>query len=141
MQVLENMFSVVGSTSLVELVMVVDIKDVFVFTTSDIPGPRSLYAPSSCDLDEGTIRGTVIVNSSGQITGGSYTHSDGTVATFTGHTLTINGAGTVSGNATTNLAVTITVITGNMNASKNMFSFVDSTSVGALDMVVAINEG
>lgn len=108
------------------------------FSTSDLSGTWYIYGASSGGSSEGTIRGTVIMNASGQITGGSYTHSDGTVATLTGGTVAIDGSGVLSGTATTNIGVTITVTSGKMNSAKTMLSFVDSTNLGELDLVIAI---
>ncbi len=108
------------------------------FTTSDLSGTWYVHGVSSGGTNPGTIRGTVVANSSGQITGGSYIHSDGTVATLTGGALTINEAGVLSGNATTDIGINISVISGKMEASKNMLSFVDATDFGELDLVIAI---
>ncbi len=134
----KNMLSFVDSTNIGELYFVTAIKAGETFAPLDLSGTWHLFGVSSGGVHKGTIRGTVTMNSSGQITGGTYIHSGGTVATLTGSTLTIDDAGVLSGNATTNVGVNITITSGKMNASKNMLSFVDSTNFRELDLIVAI---
>jgi hypothetical protein len=108
------------------------------FTTSDLSGTWYIYGASSGGTSEGTIRGTVVLNSSGQVTGGSYNHSDGTVASLTGGAITINGSGVISGAATTDIGVDISIASGKMDSSKNILSFVDSTNYDEFDLIFAV---
>jgi len=108
------------------------------FTTADLSGTWYIYGASSGGSNPGTIRGTIVFNTSGQFTGGSYIHSDGTVASLTGGTAIINGSGVISGTATTDVGVEVSIVSGKMNSSKNIVSFVDSTNHGEFDFIFAV---
>jgi hypothetical protein len=113
------------------------------FTESDLEGTWYLSGASSGGANEGTIVGTMILDSAGLVTGGSYTHSDGTVAILESGMFPINGEGELSaGNdtpfITTDIGISTTVIMGKMNASRDTMTYVSINDLGELDMVVAI---
>jgi hypothetical protein len=134
----KTMLSCVDSTNLGELDFIFGIKSGGTFSVTDPAGTWHIYLVSSGGGNEGTAYGTVVVNSSGQVTSGTLTYSSGTVVTLTGGTLNLNGSGVITGSITTNAGVTITIISGKLDSSKTMASFVGSTNVGELDFVIAI---
>jgi len=134
----KNILSFVDSTNYDEFDLITAIKSEGTFTTSDLSGMWYIYGASSGGTSEGTIRGTVVLNSSGQVTGGSYNHSDGTVASLTGGAITINGSGVISGSVTTDIGVDISIASGKMDSSKNILSFVDSTNYDEFDFIFAV---
>lgn len=136
------------ATDAMDNYMLVAIKQVGedAFTESDLEGTWYISGSSSGGAD-GTIRGTIILEAGdtgiANVTGGSYIHSDGTVATLTGGIFPINGEGLLSsGNETpfitTDTPFTITVIQGKMNNAKDVISYVANTTAGGLEMVFAV---
>ena len=141
MELSKNTISFVDRTNYGEFDFVTAIRDGGTFASSDLSGTWHIFVASTGGTNEGTAGGTVILNSSGQVTGGSYTRSDGTVASLIGGVITIDGSGIVSGNVITNTGVTLTIMSGKMDLSKNTISFVDSTNSGELDFITAIRDG
>jgi hypothetical protein len=110
------------------------------FNISDSAGTWYLYGAFIEEGGGGTIRGTVVFDSSGNITGGSYTRSDGTVASLTGGSVTIGSTGVLSGSASTNIGVTVIIESGKMDSSKTIMSFVEIDNSGGHGFIVGIKE-
>ena len=111
------------------------------FTAADLSGTWYINGASSKVTDstiKATLRGTITLDSSGNITGGSYTRSDiiGTVS-LTGGTVTIDNAGVLGGSATTTTDGTINFASGKMNAAKGKMSLAGST-IGYKDFLFCI---
>ncbi|MGA3207407.1 MAG: hypothetical protein ABSE05_06245, partial [Syntrophales bacterium] len=111
------------------------------FTTSDLSGTWYVFGVSSGGNYAGTSKGTMVLNSSGSITGGSYTTSAGTSASITGGSFAINSNGVIQGAAYTNIGITISSTSGKINSSKDVISLVDSTNAGEYDLLVLIKAG
>ena len=138
MYFLKNIISFVDSMNDGEFDFIIAIKSGGTFATSDLPGTWYFHGASSGGTAEGTIRGTIVLNSSGQVTGGSYTHSDGAVVSLTGGTITIDGSGVISGSITTDTGVDVSITSGKMDSSKNVLSFVDSTNYDEFDLIFVV---
>ena len=138
MELSKNTISFVDRTNYGEFDFITAIRDGGTFASSDLSGTWYIFVASTGGINEGTAGGTVILNSSGQVTGGSYTSSDGTVTSLTGGVINIDGSGIVSGNVITGTGVTLTIMSGKMDLSKNTISFVDSTNYGELDFITAL---
>ena len=108
------------------------------FTTSDLSGTWYVFGVSSGGNYAGTSKGTMVLNSSGSITGGSYTTSAGTSTSITGGSFAINSNGVIQGAAYTNIGITISSTSGKINSSKDVISLVDSTNAGEYDLLVLI---
>jgi hypothetical protein len=103
------------------------------FAAPDLSGTWWINGASTSVADstkKSTLSGTMILDSSGKVTGGTYTRSDpgGKVSSFTGGTVTIDAAGVLSGSANTNTGGTISFTAGKMNAAKGMMSLVGDTN-------------
>lgn len=106
------------------------------FSSSDFSGSWNFLGVSAGGFNEGIVIGTVTLNSSGGITGGSYATSGGTTASFTGGSISISSdQGVVTGSASTNVGVIINVYQGKLNSGKTFASFVDYTNFGEFDLV------
>jgi len=113
------------------------------FTAADLSGTWYINGASSKGTDstkKATLRGTITFDSSGKVTGGSYTRSDtGGKVSFTGGTVTIDNAGVLSGSATTDTDGTINFASGKMNAAKGKMSLAGSAiSSGDKDFLFCI---
>jgi len=108
------------------------------FTLSDLAGTWYIFGARNSGTSQSTMNGTVIIDSSGNVTGGSYTLSDGGTVSFTGGTVTINDAGVLSGSAITSTGGTINLASGKMNSLKYIMSLVASTSNSELDFLFCI---
>lgn len=112
------------------------------FAAVDLSGTWFIYGSSSSSTDstkKATLGGTMALDSSGKVTGGSYTRSDtGAKASFTGGTVTIDPAGVLSGSATTDTGGTISFSSGKMNAAKGMMSLVGDASSGEQDFLFCL---
>ena len=98
------------------------------FATADLQGTWHFYF---LDFDETDFMlwgyGTIDVDLLGNVTGGGYTLSDGSVASFTGGSLSLDGTGKVSGTLTAN-GVTMTIQDGKMDQGKTEVAFVDNNN-------------
>lgn len=119
------------------------------FITSDLAGTWYMFAtngasagvPPAGSIAAGNLRGTLILDSLGQVVlGGSYTRSTNQSANITGGLIGIDSSGVLSGSATTNLGVNFYLGSGQMDSSKNILSFVASTNYGEYDLVTAIRQ-
>lgn len=120
------------------------------FITSDLAGTWYMFAtngasvgvPPSGSIPAGNLRGTLILDSLGQVVlGGSYTRSPNGSASITGGLIGIDSSGLlVSGSSsfTTNLGVNFYLSAGKMDSTKNILSFVVSTNYGEYDLVTAV---
>jgi hypothetical protein len=110
------------------------------FATGDLEGTWYLYSfwdhPES--NDPGWDRGTVILDASGNVTGGSVVDSAGGATSLTGGSLAITGAGIVSGTVTYS-SVPNDVLSGfKMNADKDIVVGVDTDSDGYRSLSVLV---
>jgi len=129
----------VASTDSLQYDLVTAIRAGGTFAPSDLSGTWRVYGASSSGTNKATLNGTVIFDLSGNVTGGSYSRSDGGKASFTGGTVTIDNAGVLSGSATTNTGDNITFASGKMNAAKGMMSLVGVTTIsGEHDFIFCI---
>lgn len=120
------------------------------FITSDLAGTWYMFAtngasvgvPPAGSIAAGNLRGTLILDSLGQVVlGGSYTRSNNQSASITGGLIGIDSSGVLvssSSSFTTNLGVNFYLGSGQMDSSKNILSFVASTNYGEYDLVTAI---
>jgi len=112
------------------------------FTPADLSGTWSVSGSSINAADstqKATLSGTLTLDSSGKVTGGSYTRSDtGGKITFTGGTVSIDATGVLSGNATTDAGGNITFASGKMNAAKGMMAMVSGTNSGKIDFLFCV---
>ena len=96
------------------------------FSTNDLAGTWFFFdffdLPST--NDPGWKRGTITINSSGTVTGGSFVDSDGLSRTITGGSLSINSSGEISGSVTDSSGTTSTISQGKMDISKTIVTFV-----------------
>ncbi len=72
------------------------------FSNSDLAGTWHVYSLSDQPLfnDPSWVRGTITINSSGVVTGGSLLNSYNSFATITGGSVSLNGIGVMSGSLT-----------------------------------------
>ena len=111
------------------------IKAVGVFSTADLAGTWHYFSfwDSVSGNDPGWDRGTVTMNSSGTVTGGSFVGSDGNTATVTGGSLSLDGNGVItSGFIIFSNAMSSTIWQGKMDSGKATATFVGSNSQGFL---------
>ena len=115
------------------------------FSTADLAGRWQYHTFWDDPLfnNAGMERGTVIVNSSGAITGGTvFFDADPFPDSVSGGTLTIDGAGVVSGNIQySGGAFVETISHGKMSGSKTVVSFVGSDSDGFVFQGTALKIG
>jgi hypothetical protein len=92
------------------------------FTQADLTGTWFIYGTGgSSVVNEVTLSGTLTFDS-GNVTEGSYTRSDGGVASVKGGTVTINPDGVISGSITTDTDGLISFASGKMNGAKGMMA-------------------
>ena len=100
------------------------------FSASDVEGSWYFYVFSDDPVvnDPGWSRGTLTLNASGAVTGGSVVDSEGGSATITGGSVSLNTNGVMSGSLTSSDGGTVTISEGKMDASKTMSAFVGTDS-------------
>lgn len=109
------------------------------FIRSDLAGTWYIYGSSSSGANKATISGTIVLDSSGQVTtGGSYIRADAGMASFTGGTMTIDSTGVLSGSVITNIGDNINLSSGKMHSSKGMMSLVVSTNGSKPDFLICL---
>jgi len=120
------------------------------FTPADLAGTWYIFGASSTTGPnrQATLSGTIVLDASGNVTGGSYVRflpslaplaSASVQATFTGGTLAIDGAGILSGGtATTSIGDNMNLTTGKMHPAKGIMSFVANTTLGELNFLICI---
>lgn len=99
------------------------------FHTSDLRGTWHGYfteIDTSSALEGYWVYATIHVDSSGAVTGGSFTYPTGS-GSFTGGSLSLDGSGKLSGNLITNYD-TITIRDGKMDREKTVVGFAAGTS-------------
>ncbi len=115
------------------------------FSTADLAGRWQFHTFWDDPLfnNAGMERGTVIVNSSGAITGGTvFFDADPFPDSVSGGTLTIDGAGVISGSIQySGGAFVETISHGKMSGSKTVVSFVGSDSDGFVFQGTALKIG
>ena len=138
----KNMLTFVGSDSGTSRIFGNGIKAGGTFATADLAGIWHVFTfndhPSS--NDPSWTRGTISVNSSGTLTGGSLTDDTGAVAAVTGGSLSLDGSGVLTGSVTLSAGITVTVIIsqGKANAGKTIAPLVGFDSQGYFFQGVAI---
>ena len=112
------------------------------FSASDLEGTWYGYI-SEANPAVGVywIYGTFTIDSSGKITGGSYTGPDGTSLAVTGGELIVDSEGVVSGTIIAEGGLTGTFPTGKLDRNKSIVAFVGMDTNGSLDIGVAIKAG
>jgi len=112
------------------------------FSASDLEGTWYAYV-SEANPEAGVywIYGTFIVDSSGKITGGSYSGPDGTTVEVTDGQLTIDSEGVFSGTYIAEGGLTGTFPSGKMDMNKSIVAFVGFDNNESLDIGVAIKAG
>lgn len=111
------------------------------FTTADLAGLSNIIGVSTGGANQGILAGSVTLSTTGNVTSGSYFHSVGTTANFTGGSFALSGTGIISGVVNTNIGVTSTVLYGKLAASKSFGSFVSTTNFGEYDLATVIKSG
>ena len=112
------------------------------FSNSSLKGTWYAYL-SETNPVEGTywVYGTFDVDSSGNITGGSYTGPDGTAVAVTGGEFLVDEDGIVSGSISSEGGVTGIFPHGKLDKSKTIAAFVGLDSNESMDVGVAIKFG
>jgi hypothetical protein len=113
------------------------------YVQSDLAGTWHIFGLSSGGINEGSIYGTININSGGSVTG-SYTHSNGTIVSITSGTLTMQAIGG-------DFVGTLTTTAGSsdiefiLDSSKYISSFYTLTNFGGAvweyDFFMAIKAG
>jgi hypothetical protein len=133
----------VDTTSNYEMDVGVFIKDVGSFATSDLQGTWHGYFTEIDTVSElgYWIYATLDIDSSGTVTGGTYTYPGSSGGTFTGGSLALNSSGKLTGNMTTSDGSTITIQDAKMDQRKTIIGFTDTTSQNKWDVGMFIKAG
>jgi hypothetical protein len=107
------------------------------FSISDFAGTWNTLGVSAGGYAEGLTSATVLISATGQVTGGTYSHSSGTTASLTGGSLSMDDKGSFTGTVNTNLGVNL-YLTGKMNPNKTFASFIDYTNYYEYDLVTVM---
>ncbi len=111
------------------------------FQTNNLKGTwHGYYLDIDSAGDAYWIYATLEVNSSGGVTGGSFTTPYGSES-FTGGSLSLNSNGILSGTINTSVPNIVTISHGKMDQGKTIVGFVDKTSVGDMDVGMFIKAG
>lgn len=88
------------------------------------------------------IQGDLNINSSGQITGGSWEAiATGTTGTFTGGNVALSASGFLSGDIVSSDATTLSIDNGRMRLGKDVVASVSTKNSGATDVSILIRSG
>jgi len=112
------------------------------FKTSDLAG--TWYGYVSETNSEGAtywIYGFFTIDSSGNITGGTYNAPDGSTVTVTGGQTSLDTNGIMTGQLIAEGGLTSSFPHGKMDSNKTMISFIGADNLGSLDIGVAIKGG
>ena len=112
------------------------------FNTSDLAG--TWYAYVSETNSEGAtywVYGSFTIDSSGNITGGTYNAPDGTTVTITGGQAFLDSKGIMTGQLAAEGGLTGMFPNGKMNSTKTIISFVGADNLNSLNIGVAIKDG
>jgi hypothetical protein len=133
----------VDTTSNYEMDVGVFIKDVGSFATSDLQGTWHGYFTEIDTVSElgYWIYATLDIDSSGTVTGGTYTYPGSSGGTFTGGSLSLNSSGKLTGNMTTSDGSTITIQDAKMDQRKTIIGFTNTTSQNMWDVGIFIKAG
>ncbi len=134
----KNLMSFPASTISGEYDLVTAMRAGGTFAPSDLAGTWYIFGSVTSGTNQSTISGTVILDLTGKITGGSYIRSDGGKASFTGGAVTIDGQGILSGNATTDINDNMNLTSGKMHVSKDIMSIVANTALNEQDFLFCI---
>ena len=112
------------------------------FNISDLEGTWYAYILET-NPAVGTywIYGSFTIDSSGNITGGTYNTPDGTTVAVTGGQVSLDNNGIMTGTLTAEGGLTGFFPNGKMDSNKTIISFVGADSTGSLDLGVAIKGG
>ena len=138
----KTVISFVGADSNGSLDLGVAIKAGGSFSTSDLAGTWHAYIMET-NQAAGTywIYGSFTIDSSGNITGGTYKAPDGTTVAVTGGQVSLDNNGVMTGELTAEGGLTGSFPSGKMDSNKTVISFVGADSNGSLDLGVAIKAG
>ena len=91
-----------------------------IFSTADLVGTWHFHNFSDLPSNNnpGWSRGTITINSSGTVTGGTILRSNGSTAAITGGSLSITSDGVISGSITDSSGTTSTISQSKMDAGK-----------------------
>jgi len=132
----KDMMFFVASTSTLTYDLVTAIRAGGAFTSADFSGTWSISGAGTSGTNKATLNGTVILDATGKVTGGSYTRTDSTGKTsfaLTSGTVKIDNAGVLGGSAGN-----LSFASGKMNAAKGMMSLVGSTAGGEKDFLFCV---
>ncbi len=121
-------FGVFTSSSGLETDMVVIIKTASLLSTSDLAGTWYIHGATGGAVTNGTIVGTIILSSTGTVTGGSISMPGELTRIITGGSFSLLADGTLTGNFDVNVFGTITIQSGRMDQSKKKIAFVDDSN-------------
>ncbi|MCP4157373.1 MAG: BACON domain-containing protein, partial [bacterium] len=99
------------------------------FSTADLGGTwtyHSLSMDSITDMD--VAYGTIVIDSSGQVTGGTYNSLDGGSGSITGGVMSLSSDGILSGNVIDSAGNDSVFYGGKMNDAKTLCNFVTTTT-------------
>ena len=138
----KTMMTFVGADNLGSLDIGIAIKGGGSFSTGDLAGTWYGYV-SETNPAVGTywLYGFFAVDSSGNVTGGTYNAPDGTAVTVTGGQFSLDNNGIMTGTLTVEGGGVASFPSGKMNSSKTMMTFVGADNLGSLDIGIAIKGG
>jgi hypothetical protein len=120
-------FGVFTSSSGLETDMVVIIKTASLLITSDLAGTWYIHGATGGAAANGTIVGSIILTSSGAVTGGTISIPGELTRSITGGNFSLLANGTLSGFFDVNLLPSINIQSGRMDQSKKKIAFTDDT--------------
>lgn len=120
-------FGVFTSGSGFETDMVVIIKTASLLNTSDLAGTWYIHGATGGAVTNGTIEGSIILSSTGTVTGGSISIPGELTRSITGGNFSLLADGTLSGFFDVNFVGRITIQSGRMDQSRKKIAFTDDT--------------
>jgi gamma-glutamyltranspeptidase len=113
------------------------------FSTADLAGTWHGYFREN-NTQTGAIYwfyGTLNVDASGNVTGGTYTAPNGTTGAYSGGQLALDENGVMTGTVMAAEGVTISVQNGKMDQSKDFGTFASASDDGTLDLGILVKGG
>ncbi len=113
------------------------------FSTSDLAGTWYFYGFSdlTSSNDPGWSRGTLTIDSTGSVTGGSWVDGDGSSVTITSGSLSLDSTGVGSGSVTDSSGINMTLTHFKMNSNKTIATGVSIDSDNYRGTGVLIKDG
>lgn len=116
-----------GATPDIDMVVIIK-ESTVALSTSDLAGTWYIHGATAGQATDGTISGTIIIGSTGAVTGGSISIPGELTRTITGGTFTVGATGTVTGNFDVNVFGTILIQSGRMDQSRTMMALTDTSN-------------